>query len=294
VTRLGLLGAPSSAAAHWPGLEKAPRALRDAGLLELLREAGHDLVDYGDLPSVRWRPHPRERLPHDLSRVLSVLSSCNVRVAAILEDDRVPLVIGGECTLAIPVVSAAVQAGQDVALLYFDGGPDLRTPEDDPAGMLDAMGTAHLLDLPGTAPELASFGPRRPLLDQDHVCFFGYTIEDTMLAAISSPRVHAAQVTRDPRAAARQAVNALTAVASQFVVHFDVDVIDFLDLPAADIAQHNSGLTLADAMTALSELTHHPGFAGLVVAEFNPDHGEPDGSTAQTLAAAIASALSAS
>jgi arginase len=291
VTRLGLLGVPSSAAAHWPGLEKAPRALRDAGLVDLLRSAGHDLADFGDLPTVRWRPHPHERLPHDLSRVMGVLAACRSRVAAIFEDDRIPLVLGGECTLAIPLVSAAVDAGHDVGLLYFDGGPDLRTPADEPAGMLDAMGAAHMLDLPGTAPELTGAGPRRPLLAQDRVCFFGYTIEDAMLATISSPRQHAAQVARDPLAAASEAVRALTNVASRFVVHFDVDVIDFLDLPAADVAQHNSGLTLADAMTALSALTAHPAFSGMVVAEFNPDHGEPDGSTARRLAAAIAGAL---
>lgn len=35
---LGLLGVPSSSAAHWPGQEKAPAALRAAGLTALLAE----------------------------------------------------------------------------------------------------------------------------------------------------------------------------------------------------------------------------------------------------------------
>ena len=50
----GLLGVPSSAAAHGPGQEKAPAALRQAGLPERLTAAGARVMDYGDLPVVRW------------------------------------------------------------------------------------------------------------------------------------------------------------------------------------------------------------------------------------------------
>ena len=42
---IGMLGVPTSAAAHWPGQEKAPRALRDAGLPQRLRDAGLDVAD---------------------------------------------------------------------------------------------------------------------------------------------------------------------------------------------------------------------------------------------------------
>ena len=42
---------------------------------------------------------------------------------------------------------------------------------------------------------------------------------------------------------------------------------------------------------ALAVLLAHRGCAGLTVTEFNPDHGEPDGSTARTFARALATAL---
>jgi arginase len=93
----------------------------------------------------------------------------------------------------------------------------------------------------------------------------------------------------NPRDAARRALQALGA--DRFVVHFDVDVIDFYDLPAADVPLYNKGLTKAEAMTALSEFVAHPGFAGMTFAEFNPDHGPPDGSTAHILAKALTEAL---
>lgn len=298
---IGLLGVPSSAAAHWPGQEKAPQALRSAGLVTFLRAAGHDLVDHGDRPTVRWRPHPDERRPHDLSRVLDVLRDTREQTGGILAAGQTPLVVGGECTLTVAVVSAALDSGLDIGLLYVDGGADLRTPADNPTGILDSMGVAHLLGLPGTAAELAGIGPRQPLLTPDRVCFFGVnsappgdpaaTAEDRRLHALASPTFRAGQVSADPAAAAGQAAAALTATADRFLVHFDVDVIDFFDLPVADVPIHNNGLTLTDAMAALTVMVAHPGFAGLTITEFNPDHGDPDGTTARTLAAAITAAL---
>lgn len=46
--KIALIGAPSSAAAFLPGSEKAPAALRAAGLVERLQGAGFEVIDYGD------------------------------------------------------------------------------------------------------------------------------------------------------------------------------------------------------------------------------------------------------
>jgi arginase len=163
---LGLFGVPSSSAAHRPGQENAPGALRVAGLTRLLAETGHRVRDR---PVVRWRPHPHQRRPHDLTRTLEVLRDARSHVAAIFRAGQIPLVVGGECTLTIAVVSAAADAGYEIGLVYFDGGPDVRTRVDNPVGVLDSMGVAHLLDLPGSEPELAGLGSRKPLLTPDRV-----------------------------------------------------------------------------------------------------------------------------
>jgi arginase len=293
MSSVGLLGVPSSAAAHWPGQEKAPAALRAAGIVTHMSDHGIDVVDYGDRSTVRWRPLPYDGQPHDMARVLDVLVDARRHIARILGEGRLPLVIGGECTLAIALVSAALDAGHDVALIYFDGGQDVLSTGTNPeeGGSLDAMGVAHMLDLPGAASDLAAFGPRRPLLTPELVCFFGYGEVDDASTGLSSPRVDAAEVARDPRMAARQALDAVNGVADRFLVHFDVDVINFFDLPAADVPQYSSGLSLGDAMIALSVLVADPGLLGMTFVEFNPDHGDADGSTARTLAGALAAAL---
>ncbi|RIQ21884.1 arginase family protein [Jiangella rhizosphaerae] len=295
MTTLGLLGVPSSAAAHWPGQERAPAALRSAGLVELLRATGRDIADHGDRPVRRWAASPAGTLdarPNNLDAVLDVLGDTRDAVAGILAAGELPFVVGGECTLTIAVISAFAAAGQDVGLMYVDGGQDLMTPADHPyEPIADGMGVAHLLDIPGTAPALSGFGPRRPLLTADHVCFFGYADdEEDVHGRVPSWRFPVAAVAPDPPAAARLALSAVTSVADRFVVHLDVDVVNFLDLPAADVPQYR-GLTLDQVVRAVSVMTQHPGFAGLVLTEFNPDHGEPDGSTARRLAEAVATVL---
>ncbi|WP_116949459.1 arginase family protein [Jiangella endophytica] len=293
MTTLGILGVPSSAAAHWPGQERAPAALRAAGLVELLERSGNDLHDHGDRPVRRWTARPAaDGGPNNLDGVLEVLDDTRAAVTQILADDHTPVVVGGECTLTIAVVSAFAAAGHEVGLVYVDGGQDLQTPADHPdEPIADGMGVAHLLDLPGTAPALSGFGPRRPLLTADQVCFFGYADdEEDVHGRVPSWRFPVASVAPDPQAAARLALDAVTSVTTRFIVHLDVDVVNFLDLPAADVPQYR-GLTLAQVMSAVTVMVRHPGFAGLVLTEFNPDHGEPDGSTARRLAEALAAAF---
>jgi len=157
------------------------------------------------------------------------------------------------------------------------------------------MGAAHLLDLPGTADALASFGDRRPMLPPDHLVYVGHNDnpgpDEDALRSLPCAQFRADDVREDPAAAANAALSAAKAVSDRFVVHFDVDVIGFYDLPVADVPQHSLGLTPEQATAVLGTLVAAPGFAGLTICEFNPDHGEPDGSTARTLSAALAAAL---
>jgi arginase len=283
----GLLGVPSSAAAHGPGQEQAPAALRRAGLAERLSAAGLRIVDYGDLPVVRWRPDPHQRRPHNLQAVLEVLRETSRRVGEILADGRVPLVLGGDCSLTIAMMAAFRDRGMEPALVYMDGGVDLFTPATNPTGILDSMGVAHLLDEPGTAAELAGLGPAGPLLRDDRLLLFGYTdypgAEHEVLVRRDLAGLPAEHIRGRPEPAAEEALARLRTSADRFLLHLDVDVVDFFDLPVADIPLHNGGLTFDEAMRCLAVFARHEGLAGLTITEFNPDHGAEDGSTTDTL-----------
>lgn len=295
--RIGLIGVPSSAGAHWPGQEKAPQALRAAGLVARLETAGCRVVDHGDLPRVRFRPDPEHRRAQHLGAVVEVARSVADMVETALRADETPLLIGGDCTITVGAVSGVLRHTDDFALLYLDGGVDLYTPATNPEGILDSMGVAHMLGEPGAAEELSRLGPRHPLMTEDRIVYFGRDQgepgdpESAVLARRSMYRYPAERVRGRPQVAAAEALGHLEGLASRFLVHLDVDAIDFVDFPAADVPQFNAGLTFEEAMESVGVFAASPRFGGLVVTEFNPDHTDEEGVLAATLAQGIADVL---
>lgn len=270
-----VVGVPSSAAAHSRGLEKAPAALRAAGLVDALSAAGVGVRDDGDLPTATWRAHREGSEPNDAERVVDGLRGVRRRVGDVLDRGERPLVLGGECTVTIGVVAAVAERDPEVALLYVDGGQDLQLPPDHPdEPILDSMGVAHLLDLPGTFEPLAALGHRRPLLDADRLVFFGYSDgeEDTHGLVPAAVRIAVDEVLAAPEEAARRALAA--AGDAPFVLHLDVDVLDYLTLPAADIPTYGRGLDPATLERALRVIGSAPGLRAVVCAEVNPDHAD--------------------
>ena len=292
--RIGLIGVPSSAGAHWPGQEKAPRVLREAGLVERLELSGLAVSDYGDLPRARFRPDPKQRRSQNLETVVEVARLVADRVEATLQAGEIPLLIGGDCTMELGVLAGFLRAGQDPVLLYLDGGVDLRTPATNPTGILDSMGVAHMIGEPGSAEELARVGPRFPLMGDERIVLFGYEPNPPEIGVLerrSMPR-YPAKIVRDrPREAATEALARVEEEAERFLVHFDVDVIDFVDFPIADVPQHNAGLTFREAIACLEVFASSPYFAGLTITEFNPDHADEEGALAAVFVRGVADAL---
>ena len=83
----------------------------------------------------------------------------------------------------------------------------------------------------------------------------------------------------------------LRAAGNRFLLHLDLDVVDFFDLPVADIPLHNAGLTFDEAMRCPAVFARHEGLAGLTITECNPDHGAEDGSTTDALVRGLVGAL---
>jgi arginase len=275
-----LIGAPSSAGAHTPGVERAPAALRAAGLVEAIG----GVTDLGDVPGFRWRPDPARPTAQNAPIVARVVRDVAAAVAAA---PGLPLVLGGDCTVTLGLVAGAGAP----ALVYVDGGPDLYTPRTRVNGNLDAMGLAHMLGLPGTAPEVAGAAPA---LTPDRVVVYGDHLppgdpERDLVESLGLTYVPGSEVHSGPARAAARARAAAEKAAERFVVHFDVDVLAFGGAPFADVPEP-LGLSLEEAGTTLSVLAASPRFAGLTVTEVNPDH-LPEPADLEPLIAMLATAL---
>lgn len=288
-----MLGVPSAAGTHGPGQEKAPGALREAGLAERLQALGVEVDDRGDLPVVPFAADPDHRSQQNAGRVLDVVRLVAEKVSLILDDAEVPLVIGGDCTITLGVAAAYVRRYPDLGLMYFDGDIDVSTPQSTVSGILDTMGMAHLLG--HGIPELAHAGPRHPVLRADHIVAFGYderepSREQQRWLQDQGVRCYPANGMANPPEQAAAAKAYLAGRARPILVHFDVDVIDSTDFPLANFPHFNEGLSYDSALSCLKTFCSGEHFAGLVVTEINPDH-DPDGIMITRLAEDISHAL---
>jgi arginase len=287
--RVSILGVPSTAGSHNPGQEKAPAAWRAAGLADGLRQAGLDVEDRGDLPAAPFRPLPPVDGLRDVERVVAVAQGAAAGVAAIRAGGRLPLVLGGDCTITLGVLAGFGEAG----LVYFDGDADLATPDRSVSAVADTMGMTHLLG--GGSPQLAGLGSRSPLLRPDQVVLFGFDpaeLDASQWTELVSRHLYAAPapaVRADPAGQARAARAYLERRTDTYLVHLDVDVLHTGLFPLANFP-HFAGLTLEEVSAGLGEFAGSEKFGGLVITEVNPDH-DPDGQLIGRLARVVTRAL---
>ncbi len=296
---LAVIGVPSSAGAFAPGQEKAPAALRCAGLLERLSTSGIDVVDRGDSPVWRWRPDRERPSAQNLDAVVTQAQTTAERVGEAVAAGQLALVLGGDCTIELGTVAGHLPAAGEgrLGLLYFDLHADLNVPSSVPEGALDWMGMAHLLGEDHATPELSQFGPRFPLLPAEDICVFAHSLkratdwEREVLQRRGLAIVPVDDVAADPEGAAEIALATLVPRCDRLLIHFDVDVIDFTDAPLSENTGRNEGLGLNQAFRALRVLVASSHFAALTIAELNPDHGEKDGATLNRFVTGLVDAL---
>jgi len=268
---LAVIGVPSSAGARRVGQELAPQWLRQAGLVDRLRATGAQVIDRGDLPQVTFSPDVLNPKQQNLPLVVGVLRQVARLVDDAVRQGTMPIVLGGDCTISLGVLAGLARHFSSLGMIYFDGDLDLNTPETTVSGILDGMVLAH--GLGEGIEELSHLGPRHPLLREKDVILFGYSLEAGGIDPPEIERLERSAMAMYPvgsvnQGAAREALRDLESRVDHIFVHFDVDVLDFRDFPAADVP-HQPGLTLAAAQDALQVFLSSPKVAGLALTEFN-------------------------
>jgi arginase len=294
-----VIGNPSSAGSYAAGQEQAPQALRSAGLLDALTEAGREVVDAGDLPVQVWRPDRARPLVQNLPEVVDNLTMLRARLVSILSADTDVLVVGGNCTGVLACCAALRDVTSEIpALLYFDRQLDCNTPESTTDGALDWMGMAHAFDLPGAVDALCEAVGPRPLLTPDHVAFLGVALD--LATEWEREQVVERALYVVPSASLEQSAIPVVQKALAYlptaplVVHVDVDVLDFTDAPLAENTDgRNTGPTLAALQAALEvvQRQRHPRI--LSVGELNPTRSAGEPAALRRFASALAAVLAA-
>jgi arginase len=295
---LALIGSPSGAGACGVGQERAPAALRAAGLVESLAGVGFEVSDLGDSPVVPWRPDRARPRAQNLEAVVDVVRRTATRVGhALRERNRPVLVLGGDCTVGIGTVAGAQRALGDVAIAYFDLHSDLNTPESATDGALDWMALAHMLALQGTEPALSAAGGKVPLLEPGQIVLFAQgqshatRFERAEIERLRLTRIALEHVREDPEGAAGRALELLASRYDRYLIHLDVDVVDFTDAPLSEHPSRNTGLTLDEMLSALRILATDPGLVAITLTELNPHNAAADEGLLERFAASFAAVI---
>jgi arginase len=148
---VSLIGAPTDIGAGHRGASMGPDALRIAGLAEALAARGIDVVDRGNLhgPANPWQP-PVEGHRH-LQETVAWNRAVMDAVAAELREGRLPIMLGGDHSLAIGSITAVArhcrEQGKQLRVLWLDAHADFNTHQVTPSGNIHGMPVACLCGL---------------------------------------------------------------------------------------------------------------------------------------------------
>jgi arginase len=291
-----LIEAPTSAGGYAPGQEDGPRALLEAGVVERLEAAGVAVGRGGQVSPFRWRPDPDNPAAANAGAVIDRAGQVAALVRSAPAEDTI-VVLGGDCTVGVGTVAGLLHRVERLGIVYVDRHADLNVPGSTVDGALDWMGMAHMLDIDGAVPGLAALAGRRPMLSSEQVSFLGLGPQTDFEAEVISKRrlpvVDVQLAASDPLRSAQAALSPLSAC-DGLAVHFDVDLVDFLDAPLAENTDRGIAPSLTACGELLSELLTDPRVRALTVTEFNPHHGAGDGSTTQRLLEIVVGCLGSS
>jgi arginase len=235
-----IIGVPLDLGGNRRGVDMGPSALRIAGLGDRISGLGCTVVDKGDLaapiPETQEQRDERKKYIRDIAKVCQKLYQVAL---ASLEEGAMPIVLGGDHSLAAGSVAAAADwakktSDRPVGLLWVDAHGDMNTPATSLSGNVHGMPLAALL---GPEPaELARIGASSPKVLPAHTVIIGVrNLDEREKIAVRDSHVHVFTMKDIDRqgiaAIVEQAVNLAGSGTAGIHVSFDMDVCDPLIAP---------------------------------------------------------------
>jgi arginase len=270
--KVAIFGAPLDLGAGRRGVDMGPSAIRYAGLEERLTALGVDCVDRGNVAApvaeATAEHHPRARF---LPAIRATCERIAELVGAALDDGRIPIVLGGDHSIALGTLGGLASRRGPGAVLWFDAHGDLNTPGTTPSGNVHGMPLAAALGRGG--PDFESPSWTLPALEPERVAVIGARALDRGerdLVAELGLAVHSMSEL-DRRGIEAVVSDALDRAAGAAFVHISLDM-DGLDpdvAPGVGTAVRG-GLTYREAHLAM-ELVAESGLVSCMeIVEVNP------------------------
>ncbi|HHD0058389.1 TPA: arginase [Staphylococcus aureus] len=139
---IDIIGAPSTFGQRKLGVDLGPTAIRYAGLISRLKQLDLDVYDKGDIkvPAVNIEKfHSEQKGLRNYDEIIDVNQKLNKEVSASIENNRFPLFLGGDHSIAVGSVSAISKHYNNLGVIWYDAHGDLNIPEESPSGNIHGM-----------------------------------------------------------------------------------------------------------------------------------------------------------
>lgn len=270
---ISLIGVPMDLGADRRGVDMGPSAIRYVDLGEKLRAQGHE-VD--DLDSIHV-PEPETRASGDPRlKYLEEIVGCSVELAQHMQQHithgSVPLVLGGDHSIALGSVSGAANAQGTIGIIWFDAHADFNTAETTPSGNIHGMILAALAGYGD--PRLVNAAGAGPHVDPHRIVIVGARdLDDGERVLLREAGVHVRTMTDIDRhgmdVVTREAIALATEGATGLHVSFDMDVVDPSEAPGVGTPVPG-GITYREAHLAMELVAESGKLTSMDLVEVNP------------------------
>jgi arginase len=274
---LHIVGAPLDLGSGRRGVDMGPSAVRIAGIGDRLRALGHEVQDEGNVDSPTQETiDPGDPKHKYLREITTVCTSLYERALHVLETGGVPIVLGGDHSVAAGSVSAsaafAKQQGKPVGLIWVDAHGDMNTPETTLSGNVHGMPLAALLG--GAPTSLAEIGGFAPKVRPSTTVLVGVrNLDEREKAAVRQAGVHVFTMKDIDRqgiaAVVEDAIARASAGTAGIHVSFDLDVCDPAIAPGVGTPV-KGGLDYREAHMVMEMIADAGSLIALDLVEVNP------------------------
>ncbi|MES2306703.1 MAG: arginase [Gemmatimonadota bacterium] len=273
---ISLLGVPLDLGASRRGVEMGPSAVRLAQLATRLESLGHQVTDTGDVVVPTRETLGFEAGIDYLQTITTVCREVALRTAALVRSGSIPLVLGGDHSVAAGsvagVATALAERGGKLGLIWLDAHADLNTPQSTLSGNVHGMPVAHLLGH-GDA-NMARLASPAPAVSAEHTVIIG--ARDLDQAERSNARDFGVTIytmrdldERGLRTVLVEAIEKVSRGTAGIHVSLDLDFVDPQEAPGVGTPVRG-GATYREAHLAMETLWDTGRIVSMDLVEVNP------------------------
>jgi arginase len=294
--QIRVIGVPLDLGQSRRGVDMGPSAVRVAGLEARLEAIGHVVEDGGNVPvALPEQKKEGEASAKYLKEITATCIKSADLVLKTLEAGKIPLVLGGDHSVAVGTVSGVAEfyrrQNQKIGLIWIDAHTDMNTPESSPSGNVHGMPLASIMGLPPH--ELGRIYDFSPKVAPQNCVLVG--IRDVDNFEKENIRKVGVEVftmrdidERGMRAVMEDALRMAGRGTAGYHVSLDMDWIDPEDAPGVGTPVWG-GATYREAHLAMEIIADHGRMLSMEIVEVNPVIDERN----QTADLAVELALSA-